>query len=90
MGTLIVALSDAIERLPSVGRVQLAKYGDRGAHLHLFFFGRPDRMLQLRGSTLIDCEETLPAVPLEVLRTNAAYVAELLVARVGGSGPVWV
>lgn len=89
MGTLIVALSHAIERLPSVGRVQLAKYGDGGAHLHLFFFGRPDRMLQLRGSSLIDWEENLPAVPLEVLRANAAYVAETLRARLGGSGPVW-
>lgn len=89
MGTLIVAVSDAIERLPSVGRVQLAKYGDGGAHLHLFFFGRPDRMLQLRGSSLIDWEENLPPVPLEVLRANAAYVAEILTARLGGSGPVW-
>src|SRR5689334_22497243 len=50
MGTLIVAVSAAVESLPSVGRVQLAKYGDGGAHLHLFFFGRPARMLQLRGS----------------------------------------
>lgn len=41
MGTLIVALSDAIERLPSLGRVQLAQYGDGGAHLHLFFFVAP-------------------------------------------------
>ncbi|PUA79287.1 hypothetical protein [Nocardioides currus] len=89
MGALIVALSAAIESLPSVGRSQLAKYGDGGAHLHLFFFGRPDRMLQLRGSTMLDWEENLPAVPLEVLRANAAYVAEQLVDAVGGDGPVW-
>ena len=73
------ASSAAIEELPSVGRSQLAKYGDGGAHLHLFFFGRPDRMLQLRGSPLLDWEENLPAVPLEVLRANAAYVAARLV-----------
>ncbi|UUZ59082.1 hypothetical protein [Nocardioides sp. B-3] len=89
MGQLIVAISAAIEELPSVGRAQLAKYGDGGAHLHLFFFGRPDRMLQLRGSPLLDWEENLPAVPLEVLRANASYVAARLVERVGGSGPVW-
>ncbi|MEO5661878.1 MAG: hypothetical protein ABIR39_01225 [Nocardioides sp.] len=89
MGRLIVAISAAIEELPSVGRSQLAKYGDGGAHLHLFFFGRPDRMLQLRGSPLLDWEENLPAVPLEVLRANAAYVAARLVERVGGSGPAW-
>lgn len=89
MGLLIVAISAAIEGLPSVGRSQLAKYGDGGAHLHLFFFGRPDRMLQLRGSPLLDWEENLPSVPLEVLRANAAYVAARLVERVGGSGPAW-
>ena len=40
-GQLIVAVSAAVESLPSVGRVQLAKYGDGGAHLHLFFLGPP-------------------------------------------------
>jgi len=90
MGTLIVAVSAAVEALPGVGRVQLAKYGDGGAHLHLFFFGRPARMLQLRGSPLLDWEENLPPVPLEVHRANAEAVAERLVATVGGTGPAWL
>src|SRR3954454_3985285 len=90
MGTLIVAVSAAVEALPSVGRVQLAKYGDGGAHLHLFFFGRPARMLQLRGSPLLDWEENLPPVPLEVHRANAEAVAEHLLATVGGTGPTWL
>ena len=77
-------------RCPSVGRVQLAKYGDGGAHLHLFFFGRPARMLQLRGSPLLDWEENLPPVPLEVHRANAEHVAEHLLATVGGTGPGWL
>jgi hypothetical protein len=90
MGRLIVATSAAIESLPSVGRVQLAKYGDGGAHLHLFLFGRPARMLQLRGSPLLDWEENLPPVPLEVHRANAEHVARHLLATVGGSGPGWL
>ncbi|HET8665079.1 MAG TPA: hypothetical protein VFM08_12245 [Nocardioides sp.] len=90
MGQLIVAASAAIESLPSVGRVQLAKYGDGGAHLHLFLFGRPARMLQLRGSPLLDWEENLPPVPLEVHRANAEHVARRLLAAVGGSGPGWL
>jgi hypothetical protein len=90
MGELIVAVSAAVESLPSIGRVQLAKYGDGGAHLHLFFFGRPARMLQLRGSPLLDWEENLPAVPLEVHRANAEHVAGQLIAAVGGSGPGWL
>jgi diadenosine tetraphosphate (Ap4A) HIT family hydrolase len=90
MGRLIVAVSAAVESLPSVGRVQLAKYGDGGAHLHLFVFGRPARMLQLRGSPLLDWEENLPTVPVEVHRANAEHVAERLLATVGGSGPGWL
>ena len=89
MGRLIVAVSAAVESLPSVARVQLAKYGDGGAHLHLFFFGRPARMLQLRGSPLLDWEENLPPVPLEVHRANAEHVARHLVDSVGGTGPAW-
>jgi diadenosine tetraphosphate (Ap4A) HIT family hydrolase len=89
LGRLTVAVSAAVEALPSVGRAQVAKYGDGGAHLHLFFLGRPARMLQLRGSPLLDWEENLPAVPLEVLRANAAFVADRLVDAVGGTGPAW-
>ena len=85
MGQLVVAVSDAVEHVPSVGRVQLAKYGDGGAHLHLFFLGRPARMLQFRGSPLIDWEENLPRVPLDVLRANARVVAERMVVHVGGT-----
>jgi hypothetical protein len=90
MGRLIVAVSAAVESLPSVGRVQLAKYGDGGAHLHLFFFGRPARMLQLRGSPLLDWEENLPPVPLDVHRANAEAVAADLLAALGGAGPTWL
>ena len=89
MGRLIVAVSAAVEALPSVGRVQLAKYGDGGAHLHLFFLARPARMLQLRGSPLLDWEENLPPVPLEVTRANAEFVADRLLAELGGTGPAW-
>jgi hypothetical protein len=89
MGRLVVAISAGLEALPSVGRAQVAKYGDGGAHLHLFFFGRPARMLQFRGSPLLDWEENLPPVPLEVIRANAEFVAERVLARVGGLGPRW-
>ncbi|GAA1728864.1 hypothetical protein GCM10009809_25560 [Isoptericola hypogeus] len=84
MGQLIVAISAAVEALPSVGRVQLAKWGDGGAHLHLAFLGRPARVLQFRGSPLLDWAENLPDVPADVLRVNAEFVAAHLAAAVGG------
>lgn len=89
MGRLMVAVAGAVEELPSVGRCHVGRYGDGGAHLHPFFFGRPARMPQLRGSTLLDWEENLPEVPEVVRRANAAHVGHRLVDRLGGDGPAW-
>lgn len=89
LGRLIVGVTAATEELPSVGRCHMARYGDGGAHAHPFFFGRPARMMQLRGSPLLDWEENLPDVPQDVRRANAAHVAARLLERFGGSGPAW-
>lgn len=89
MGVLMVAITAAVEELPSVGRCHMARYGDGGAHAHPFFFGRPARMMQLRGSPLLDWEENLPAVPEEVRNANAGHVGRRLVERLGGTGPAW-
>ncbi|NYE36433.1 hypothetical protein F4692_001566 [Nocardioides cavernae] len=89
MGVLMVAVAAAVESLPSVGRCHVGRYGDGGAHLHPFFFGRPARMPQLRGSPLLDWEENLPDVPVGVRRANAGHVGRALVARLGGDGPAW-
>ena len=56
----------------------------------LLFFGRPARILQLRGSPLLDWEENLPVVPVEVHRANAAAVGSRLVDAFGGVGPSWL
>lgn len=84
MGTLMVAVAVAMERLPSVGRAHIQKLGDGGAHLHLWFLGRPALTDQFLGSPLVDWEESLPRVPEEILRANARFVASELVASVGG------
>jgi len=89
MGRLMVAVAAAVEELPSVGRCHVGRYGDGGAHLHPFFFGRPARMPQLRGSTLLDWEENLPVVPEDVRLANAGHVGRRLVERLGGTGPAW-
>lgn len=89
MGLLMVAIAGAVEELPSVGRCHVGRYGDGGAHVHPFFFGRPARMMQLRGSPLLDWEENLPPVPEDVRHANAAHVASRLLAKFGGQGPVW-
>ena len=65
-GRLLVVIAAAIEALPSVGRAHLGRYGDGGAHLHVFLFGRPARAGQFRGSPLLDWEENLPKIPVTV------------------------
>lgn len=84
MGRLMVAIGAAIESLPSVGRVHMSKWGDGGAHLHLFFFARPTRMPQMRGTCLALWDDFLPRVPAEVIAANAAAVAAHLAADFGG------
>jgi len=91
LGVLVVALTAAVESLPSVGRAHVNKWGDGGAHLHLQFLGRPARVGQLRGSCLPDWVEHLPPVPDGVVRENLAEVMDRFVATIGGqvqrSGP---
>ena len=41
MGLLVVRISRAIESLPHIARAHVSRWGDGGAHLHLFFFARP-------------------------------------------------
>lgn len=89
MGLLMARVTAAVEELPSVGRCHIGRYGDGGAHAHPFFFGRPSRMGQLRGSCLLDWEENLPPVPEDVRRANAGHVGRRLVERLGGEGPAW-
>ncbi|MEJ7629036.1 MAG: hypothetical protein WKF54_05535 [Nocardioidaceae bacterium] len=84
MGRLMVALGAAIESLPSVARVHMSKWGDGGAHLHLFFFARPTRMPQLRGTCLALWDDFLPPVPDDVRDDNTRAVVTELVRTYGG------
>ena len=85
LGRLLVAITAAVQALPSVGRAHVGRYGDGGAHLHVFFFGRPARVGQFRGSPLLDWEENLPKVPPAVADANAWFVAARLAAAYGGA-----
>lgn len=85
MGRLIVHISRAIEALPNVARAHMSKWGDGGAHLHLFFYARPAGFPQLRGTCMAIWDDLLPAVPDAYRDADAAAVADALVATYGGS-----
>ena len=65
LGVIAARVVRAVESLDAIGRVHLNKFGDGGAHLHVFLLGRPAGVLQLRGSNLALWEEMFPVVPAE-------------------------
>jgi diadenosine tetraphosphate (Ap4A) HIT family hydrolase len=84
MGLLIVRVSRAIEALPHIARAHVSRWGDGGAHLHVFFFARPAGFSQLRGTCLAVWDDLLPTVPAGHLDRDAAAVAEALARSHGG------
>ena len=84
MGQIMVALGAAIEALPSVARVHVSKWGDGGAHAHIFFIARPTHMPQLRGTMMAVWDDFLPRIPVDVRDANARAVIQELVRTYGG------
>ncbi|HET7902744.1 MAG TPA: hypothetical protein VFL59_16285, partial [Candidatus Nanopelagicales bacterium] len=84
MGFASWRVERALRALGGVGRVHVNRWGDGGAHLHLWFFARPEGVLQLRGSSLSDWTDCLPPMPdAEWRATMAAVAADL--AELGGT-----
>jgi hypothetical protein len=50
----------------------------------VFFFARPEGLLQLRGSNFVLWDDLLPRIPAEVSAADARTVATTLVASYGG------
>lgn len=68
-GPMVARISTALMERPQggpgfgdgrVGRVHSHLWNDGGAHLHQWFFPRPLGYLDMRGSVLVEWEETLP------------------------------
>jgi diadenosine tetraphosphate (Ap4A) HIT family hydrolase len=65
----------AILSLGGVGRVHLYRWGDGGAHFHVWFLPRPLGMVEAAGMYLPVWEDVLPNVPDEEMAAVAAKVA---------------
>lgn len=83
-GRLIVHVARALESLPNIARAHVSRWGDGGAHLHVFFFARPEGFSQLRGTCFAIWDDLLPATPREVRDADAVRVAEALATSYGG------
>src|SRR5487761_1090258 len=84
LGLLVVRIAQAIESLPHIARAHVCRWGDGGAHLHVFFFARPAGFSQLRGTCLAIWDDLLPAVPSGQRDEDAAAIARAITASCGG------
>jgi hypothetical protein len=86
LGVLQTHLVRHIEALPHISRSHVYRIGDGGAHLHVWFFARPQGQAQMYGSWLVVWDDLLPEYPADIADADARIVADALVASYGGSG----
>jgi diadenosine tetraphosphate (Ap4A) HIT family hydrolase len=84
LGRLAVEIERAVMGLGNIGRVHVNKWGDGGAHLHLWFIARPAGALQLRGSCLPIWLDLLPDGPEQQVSADQRRVAEAVELAYGG------
>ncbi|MFE4208710.1 hypothetical protein ACFRSX_30675 [Streptomyces goshikiensis] len=87
LGVLSTHIVRHVQALPHISRAHVYRIGDGGAHLHIWFFARPEGQSQLYGSWLPVWDDLLPEYPAEIAEADAAIVADALVASVGGRRP---
>jgi diadenosine tetraphosphate (Ap4A) HIT family hydrolase len=78
---LAARIERAILGLGDVGRVHLYRWGDGGAHFHVWFMPRPLGMLEATKFYLPIWEEQLPPVPQEEIEAVGRKIA----ASLGGA-----
>ena len=74
-GRVAARVERAILSLGDVGRVHLYRWGDGGAHFHVWFLPRPLGMLEASGMMLPVWEDVLPNAPDDALVEAAKRVA---------------
>lgn len=79
-GRVVGRVERAILSLGDTARVHLYRWGDGGAHFHVWFVPRPLGMLEAKGMMLPVWEDVLPNVPDEELRAAAERVAAAMEA----------
>jgi diadenosine tetraphosphate (Ap4A) HIT family hydrolase len=81
LGTLLVRIERAVASVDGIGRVHVCRWGDGGAHFHVWFIARPQRLPQLRGTFVAIWDDILPPLPDALWRENLETVAEALRAQ---------
>ena len=84
LGVLTTHIVRHVEALPHIARAHVYRIGDGGAHLHVWFFARPEGQAQMLGSWLVVWDDLLPEYPADLSDADASDVADALVASFGG------
>jgi diadenosine tetraphosphate (Ap4A) HIT family hydrolase len=84
LGVLTSHVARHVEALPHVGRCHVYRIGDGGAHLHVWFFARPEGQPQMFGSWLVIWDDLLPEYPADLADRDARAVAGALHDSYGG------
>jgi diadenosine tetraphosphate (Ap4A) HIT family hydrolase len=77
-GKVAGRIERAILSLGEIARVHLYRWGDGGAHFHVWFIPRPLGMLEASGMMLPIWEDVLPNVSDEELREAAEKIASAI------------
>jgi len=88
LGPMTQRIERAMLRLGGIGRVHTSRWGDGSAHFHQWFFGRPEGMMQLRGTCLPLWDDVLPNMPVDLWVGAMAAIGESLAADGGEAFPV--
>ncbi|MEV6596398.1 hypothetical protein AB0M36_05950 [Actinoplanes sp. NPDC051346] len=84
LGVLSTRVVRHMQAVPHISRAHMYRFGDGAAHLHMWFFARPEGQTQLYGSWLVVWDDLLPEYPADLADADAALVADALVASSGG------
>jgi diadenosine tetraphosphate (Ap4A) HIT family hydrolase len=80
LGVLIGRIDRAMTSVPGIGRVHVGRWGEGGAHLHIWFMARPAGMEQLRSNFAAVWDDVLPPVPQDIWDENVRAVVAALEA----------
>ena len=80
LGVLTARLDRAIMSVPGIGRVHVGRWGEGGAHLHIWFMARPEGFEQLRSSFAAVWDDVLPQMPDDIWHGNVRLVVAALEA----------
>ncbi|MFD9093318.1 hypothetical protein [Streptomyces collinus] len=84
LGVLTTHIVRHVQALPHISRAHVYRIGDGAAHLHIWFFARPEGQAQLYGSWMPVWDDLLPEYPADMADMDAAAVADALVTSYGG------